>query len=224
MHRIFVNGESYQPADCLAARQNHYATVRILSHHRPSPPSPYVVSFCHPCCIERDTRQHHKARGQLERHTKIIALIQGQRAVAPPQQHPLHPGIVIAYTAYYISERDQPCSANHRRRESHDMHEMQGPDDCGPFAGYEGKLSPDVDAGFSVPDLRQYHGPIDPFSPFDPAGPASRATHETFGEKDGSTGRGGIGSRRCRKTKQSTRRGLLSHMSVFWMKQENTTP
>lgn len=90
------------------------------------------------------------------------------------------------------------------------MHEMQGPDDCGPFAGYEGKLSPDVDAGFSVPDLRQYHGPIDPFSPFDPAGPASRAAHETFGEKDGSTGCGGIGSRRCRKTKQSTRRGVLS--------------
>lgn len=95
------------------------------------------------------------------------------------------------------------------------MHEMQGPDDCGPFPGYEGKLPADVDAGFSVPGLWERRGPVDPLSPFDPEGSASRAAHETFGEKDGSTDRSGIGSRRCWKTQPSARRGVLSDILLL---------
>lgn len=65
-------------------------------------------------------------------------------------------------------------------------------DGCGSFTGYEGKLSADVDAGPSVPDLRQYLGSTDPFSPYDPAGTESQPAHDTFCKKDDSTGSGSV--------------------------------
>lgn len=72
------------------------------------------------------------------------------------------------------------------------MHEMLWADGGGSFTGYEGELSADVDAGPSVPDLRQYRGSTDPFSPCDPASPESQTAHDTVYQKDDSASSGGI--------------------------------
>lgn len=77
---------------------------------------------------------------------------------------------------------------------------MQWSDGCGSFTGYAGKLSADVDAGPSVPNLWQHRGPTDPLSPRDSAGSASQTARDTVYKKDHSTGCGRVIVRRCCRT------------------------
>ena len=110
-------------------------------------------------------------------------------------------GIIIAYKTHYIPSTIIRAHLI-TRRDSHEMHEMLWADGSGSFTGYERKLSADVDAGPSLPDLRQHRGSTDPFSPNNPAGSESQTAHDTVCKKNNSTSCGGIAIRRCCRTQK----------------------